>query len=126
MGIYIITKSEAGFHFVLMAGNGQVVGTSEVYNSKEAALGGIEGVKKVAGIAAIEDDTVAGAKEVKNPKFVLKPSANGKVHWNLQAANGQAILTSQSYLSVKNALKGIASVKKNGPIGTLENIQIRK
>jgi uncharacterized protein YegP (UPF0339 family) len=120
MGIFIINTTEAGFHFILLAGNGQIIGTSQVYSSKDAALGGIEGVKKVAGVAAIEDTTMAGHEVAKNPKFVISPAANGKIHWNLQAPNGQVILSSQQYLSVKNALKGIASVQKNGPIGTLE------
>lgn len=120
MGIFVVSTNGNGVHFILMVGNGETIGTSEVYNSKEAAKGAIEGIKKTAAGAAVEDETVKGYKVEKNPKFVIYPDAGGKIRWRLQAGNGQIVLASQAYLSVKNALKGIASVKKNAPIGTLE------
>ena len=48
-------------------------------------------------------------------KFVLKKGSTGKFHFNLQAANGQIIATSEAYNSKEAALNGIESVKKNAP-----------
>jgi uncharacterized protein len=46
-------------------------------------------------------------------KFVLEKGSTGKYHFNLHAANGQIIATSQHYESKDSALKGIESVKNN-------------
>ena len=46
MGKFVITQTESGFHFVLKAGNGETIATSQVYTSKEACKKGIESVKK--------------------------------------------------------------------------------
>lgn len=45
------------FHFNLVAGNGQVIASSEMYESKRAALNGIESVKKNAPDANTDDQT---------------------------------------------------------------------
>ena len=47
-------------------------------------------------------------------KYELKTSANGKFHFNLKAANGQVILSSEMYESRAAADNGIESVRKNG------------
>ena len=41
------------FRFRLKAGNGQIIATSEAYNSKDACMNGIESVKTNAPTAAI-------------------------------------------------------------------------
>lgn len=46
-------------------------------------------------------------------KFELKKSKNDKVYFNLCAANGEIILTSQMYASKATAKKGIQSVQTN-------------
>lgn len=48
-------------------------------------------------------------------KFVLKKGSSGKFHFNLLAANGQVIATSEAYESKQAAVNGIESVKKNAP-----------
>jgi uncharacterized protein len=52
-------------------------------------------------------------------KFVLKKGEGGKYHFNLLAANGQVIATSQHYGSKESALHGIKSVQTNAPDATL-------
>jgi uncharacterized protein len=54
-------------------------------------------------------------------KFVLKKGANGGFHFNLQAANGQVIATSEHYESKSSALNGIKSVQTNAPAATIED-----
>jgi uncharacterized protein YegP (UPF0339 family) len=55
---FVVKKGGTGkFHFNLLATNGQVIATSESYESKAAALKGIESVKKNAPAAKVEDST---------------------------------------------------------------------
>jgi uncharacterized protein len=49
-------------------------------------------------------------------KFVLKTAKNGKFYFNLNAGNGETILTSEMYVAKASALKGIDSVKTNSPL----------
>ncbi len=55
---FVIKKGPTGkFRFNLLSANGQVVATSEAYNSKAAAMGGVRSVKKIAADAEVEDQT---------------------------------------------------------------------
>jgi uncharacterized protein YegP (UPF0339 family) len=54
-------------------------------------------------------------------KFVLEKGSTGKFHFNLHAANGQVIATSEAYESKESALKGIESVKHNAPDAPVED-----
>ncbi len=57
-GKFVVKKGSTGkFRFSLLSTNGQVVATSEAYNSKASAMGGIRSVKKLAADAEIEDQT---------------------------------------------------------------------
>ena len=48
-------------------------------------------------------------------KFVLRNARNGEVYFNLQAANGEVILTSETYKAKSGASNGIESVRTNAP-----------
>jgi len=53
-----IKKTATGqFHFNLKAGNGEIIATSEMYESKASAKNGIESVKKNASDAEVVDLT---------------------------------------------------------------------
>lgn len=52
------TSSDGKFYFNLKATNGQVIGTSEMYNSEEARIKGVSSVKENAPSATIADKTV--------------------------------------------------------------------
>jgi hypothetical protein len=55
---FVLKKGSTGkFHFNLLAVNGQVIATSEAYESKAAAVNGIESVKKNAPVADVDDQT---------------------------------------------------------------------
>ena len=57
---FVVKKGSTGkFRFSLLSTNGQVVATSEAYNSKASAMGGIRSVQKLAATAEIEDQTTA-------------------------------------------------------------------
>lgn len=48
-------------------------------------------------------------------KFALKKAKNGELFFNLHAANGQVILTSEMYQEKRGATNGIESVRTNAP-----------
>lgn len=48
-------------------------------------------------------------------KFVCSKRTNGEYQFNLNAANGQTILTSQGYTAKSGCDNGIESVRKNAP-----------
>jgi uncharacterized protein YegP (UPF0339 family) len=53
---FVLKKGSTGkFSFSLVATNGQVIATSEAYESKASAVNGIESVKRNAADAAIDD-----------------------------------------------------------------------
>ncbi len=59
-GKFVLKQTKSGkFHFNLVAGNGQVIASSEMYESKRAALNGIESVKKNAPDAKTDDQTAS-------------------------------------------------------------------
>lgn len=53
-------------------------------------------------------------------KFIVKTVASG-IKFDLTAANGQSILTSEVYTTAAACRKGIASVRKNAPHAGVEN-----
>jgi hypothetical protein len=55
---FVLTKNDAGkFHFNLLATNGRVIATSEVYNTRAAAMNGIASIRKNAADAVLDDQT---------------------------------------------------------------------
>jgi uncharacterized protein len=55
---FVLLKGSTGkFRFNLVATNGQVIATSESYESKSAAFNGIESVKRNAPNAEVDDQT---------------------------------------------------------------------
>jgi uncharacterized protein YegP (UPF0339 family) len=48
-------------------------------------------------------------------KFELKAAKDGQFMFNLKAANGEVILTSELYVQKAGAENGIASVRENAP-----------
>jgi uncharacterized protein len=108
MGKFVINKTKNGeFQFNLKAGNSQVILTSETYKSKKACENGIESTRKNSA-----DDS----------KFERKKSKNGKAYFVLKATNGQIIGKSEMYERNSSCENGIASVAKNAPDATVEEL----
>jgi len=56
MGTFVLKQGSTGnYHFSLVAANGEVIATSESYQSKASALNGVESVRRNAPDAAIDD-----------------------------------------------------------------------
>lgn len=115
MGKFVIKQTATGVKFDLKAGNGEVIATSEVYNSEDACIKGVESVKKNAPVAGTEDQTVEGYAEVKHPKFEIYNDKAGEFRFRLKATNGQIIAVSEGYKALAACRNGIESVKKNAP-----------
>jgi uncharacterized protein YegP (UPF0339 family) len=95
-GKFELKKSSNGkFFFNLLAGNGQIVLTSEMYESKPSANNGIESVKKNASDAA---------------RFEKLVNQGGKPYFVLKSGNHQVIGQSQGYASEAARDAGIAAV----------------
>ncbi len=57
-GKFVLTKNASGgYHFNLKASNGQTIASSEAYNTKAAALNGIESIRSHAAEASLDDQT---------------------------------------------------------------------
>ena len=78
-GKFVVKKGPTGkFRFSLLSTNGQVVASSEAYETKRAALSGVASVQKLAAGAKIVDTTVAAvaaAAEAGRQEAGAKPAA---------------------------------------------------
>ncbi len=78
-GKFIVKKGTTGkFRFSLLSTNGQVVASSEAYETKRAAMNGIASVRKLAADAVLVDSTVAvaaPAKQAAKKPVARKPAA---------------------------------------------------
>ena len=115
MGKFVIRKTGTGIKFDLKAGNGEVIATSEVYESEEACRKGIASVQRNAPAANLEDQTVEGFEPAKHPKFEMYEDKAGEYRFRLKAVNGQIIATGEGYKAKAGCLNGIDSVRRNAP-----------
>ncbi|ROQ38645.1 hypothetical protein EDF46_2286 [Frondihabitans sp. PhB188] len=55
---FVLTRSDSGaFHFTLVASNGEVIASSEMYSTKGGAQNGIDSVRRAAADAIVDDQT---------------------------------------------------------------------
>ena len=104
---FIIEKSKNGkFKWTLTAKNGEVVLSSQMYQSKASCKNGIDSVKKNSSVES---------------RFEVLKSRNGKHYFNLKARNGLVIGSSQMYASAASCTKGHRSVTKNAKAAKIED-----
>ena len=115
MSKFVIRNVASGIKFDLKATNGQVIATSEVYETKVACVNGIESVRKNAPVAAFEDQTAEGFEVATNPKFEMYQDKAGGYRFRLKARNGQIVAISEGYTTKAACENGIESVRKNAP-----------
>lgn len=100
-GKFEIKAGKTGkFRFNLKASNGQIILTSEAYESRSAATKGITSVKKNA---------------ANDKRFERKTAKDGSAYFVMKAANGEPIGKSEMYTTVRSMENGIASVGRNAP-----------
>jgi len=105
----IRTAVSGEFYFVLKAGNGAIVGTSEMYVTKANAERAVASVVKV----VVGTVTVAAAP-VGDAKFQVFKGLDGKYYFHVRAKNGEIVLQSQGYTTRASAVSGEAAVRANG------------
>ncbi|MES2364186.1 MAG: YegP family protein [Pseudomonadota bacterium] len=94
------------YFFSLLAGNGQIILSSEMYEAKASALNGIESVKTNA---------------PNDGRYDRLEGKDGSPYFTLKASNGQVIGNSQMYSSASARDNGIASCKTNAPGATTDD-----
>jgi uncharacterized protein YegP (UPF0339 family) len=95
-------------YFNLVAGNHQIIATSETYSSKAAAQKGVDATIAAVGKYIERWDSGTGAR------FHVFPGKDGRYYFSLYAKNGEIVLQSQGYSSEAAALNGTFSVADNG------------
>ena len=103
----LFTDKAGEYRFRLKAGNGEVILASEGYTQRQSAENGVASVQKNA-----TDES----------RFERAETSSGKPMFNLKAANGQVIGTSESYSSASARDAGIESVMKNAPAARVEDM----
>lgn len=100
-------SSNSKYMFNLKAGNGEIILTSEMYESKDGAENGIRSVRVNAPI---------------DERYEKKTSSSAEPYFVLKAANGLTIGTSEMYSSAYARDNGIESVKENAPGAEVEDL----
>ena len=86
----LYTDSAGKYRFRLKAGNGEIIAVGEAYNSKTAAMGGIDSIKRQAAEASVHDMTeeMSGRPEMSGkPGQSQKPAAHKPAKPAKQPAN---------------------------------------
>ena len=123
MGNFILKEPEKTVHFNLVASNGEVIGSSQNYSTKDGCMNGIESVRKNAEAAKVEDQTVEGFETETNPKFEIYEDKAGEFRFRLKARNGEIILSSEGYKAKASCKNGIESVRKNASEAKVEEAE---
>ncbi len=100
-GKFEVKRSANGkFYFTLLAANGQVILTSEMYEARAGAENGVESVK------------TNGGEDARYERLVAK---DGSPYFVLKATNGRVIGQSQMYSSASARDDGVRSCIINAP-----------
>jgi hypothetical protein len=107
-GKFEIKEGSSGkYRFNLKAGNGQIILSSESYETKQGAEKGIESVRKNA-----PDDN----------RYERKTAKNDEAFFVLKAGNGEPLGRSETYSSTSGMENGIESVKNNAPDAPVSDV----
>ena len=100
-GIFELYQSDKGsWYFRLKAANGEIILSSEAYQTKQGAKNGMASVKANADKEQVE----------------MRTSRAGQPYFVLKAKNHEVIGTSQMYKSRKACEKGVKAVVKNAGV----------
>ena len=102
-----LKATRKGLHFNLKAPNGKYVLTSETYETKRAALAGIDSVRKNSANALA---------------YEIRHSQKAEPYFVLLAKNKAVIGRSQMYKTGKGCRLGILSCRKFGPLARIEDL----
>ena len=107
-GAFELKQTNDGqFMFNLKAGNGEIILTSQSYETKAAADEGIASVRASAPLDA---------------RYERRKATDGEHYFVLKAANGQVIGRSELYASASAVENGVASVQRHAPDAGVKDI----
>lgn len=98
------TARNGEYYYILKAANGEPIGKSEGYTTKQSALNGIDSCRRNAPYSE---------------RYNRWQGRDNQYYWHLKAANGQVLLQSEGYTSAGGANVGIESCMKNAPIAAI-------
>jgi uncharacterized protein len=122
MSKFVVKKTSTGYKFDLLANNGEPIASSQIYESQESCLKGIESVRKNAPVAGCVNLLDEHVKPAPNPKFEMYRDTSEEFRFRLKARNGQTIAASEGYASKAGCLNGIESVRKNSADARIETV----
>lgn len=97
------------YYFRLKAPNGETIGHSEGYVTKQGALNGIDSVKINAPL---------------DSRYTIFQGNDGQYYFNLKAANNEIILQSEGYRARQGAENGKEAVKRYAPTAPVEDLTL--
>ena len=103
---YDLRRSGPQYHWTLKEGNGEPILSSERYMSKQNAETGI----KLCRVISRQD-----------ARYDRRTATTGRLYFDLKAANGEVIGTSETYSSAAACEVGIASCMLNGPTAPVQD-----
>jgi len=104
-GKYTLFKGrDQQYYFNLKAPNGEIIGHSEGYTTKQSAQNGIESTR---------------VNSPLDSRYRIFVGRDNQFYFNLSASNGQILLQSEGYVSRQGATNGKESVKRYGPDATV-------
>ena len=109
-GKFEIKKASNGeFFFNLLAGNGQIILSSEMYKAKASAHNGIASVR---------------SNSADDNRYLREVSTSKKPYFALKARNGEIIGRSQMYASAESRDNGIESVKSHAADAAVVDLSV--
>jgi uncharacterized protein len=110
---YQVVPAAHGYLLHLVAGNNQVISFSEVYATKSSATRAIASC-----VRATTTYLDRQAANQTGARVEVAAGETGKFHFNIHAANGQIVLTSESYTTEAAAYNGAFAVQADGVLAT--------
>lgn len=114
----LLQAADGTWYFNLVAENGEIIGTSQMYSTKSNANRALKASREI--LAKVNRQEAA---ETGGAAFNVFKGLDGKYYFNLKAANGEIVLASQAYTTKTSAKKGVASIRENG--GDAANYELR-
>lgn len=114
----LLAAADGSSYFNLVAENGEVIGTSQMYTTKTNANRALKTTRDIVGKINRKEAAQTGGAA-----FNVFKGLDSKYYFNLKAGNGEIVLASQSYASKQKAQQGVASIRTNG--GDIENYELR-
>ena len=106
---YQVLPATHGYLLHLVAGNNEVISFSQVYSTKSSATRAITScVHAVTTYLDKREAMTSGAR------VEVAQGATGQYHFNFDAANGQTVLSSESYTTEAAAFNGAMAVQTDG------------